>query len=214
MRLLAILAMTMSDTIGHGVAIIFPNWIEGSIVILGLINIVLIIRRSMWNYPFGIAMVTLTGIVVFEAKLYSDALLQIFFVVVNFYGWVMWRRSVAEAGEVVVVTMSADLRGRWVACALLATAAWGAVMDAFTDASYPWQDAGVAMFSIAAQILMSQRKLENWALWIGVNVVSIGLYYAKGLIPLAILYAVFLVLASWGLIGWHRVRRAQGPVVA
>jgi nicotinamide mononucleotide transporter len=195
-------------------AVLFPNWIEGSTVILGLINIVLIIRRSVWNYPFGIAMVSLTGIVVFEAKLYSDALLQVFFVIVNFYGWVMWQRSVERSGEVVVETMAARARWLWLAACLVATAIWGAIMHRFTDAAYPWWDASVAMFSIAAQILMSQRKLENWVLWIGVNVVSIGLYYTKGLMPFAILYVVFLILASWGLIGWHRVRRAEGPVVA
>ena len=87
-------------------------------------------------------------------------------------------------------------------------------MYRYTDAAYPWWDGTIAMLSVAAQILMSRRNLENWVLWIGVNLVSIGLYYAKGLMPFAILYVVFLVLASWGLVGWHRVRRAEGPVVA
>lgn len=202
------------DAIAQGLAVLFPNWIEGSAVVLGLINIALIIRRSVWNYPFGIVMVTLTGFVVFEKKLYSDALLQIFFVVVNVYGWVMWQRSVDRAGEVIVEVMAVPARWRWLAGCLIATALWGTVMYAFTDASYPWWDAAVAMVSVAAQILMSQRKLENWVLWIVVNILSIGLYVAKDLIPFAILYGLFLVLASWGLIGWHRVRRAEGPIPA
>lgn len=202
------------DAIAQSLAMLFPNWIEGSTVVLGLINIILIIRRSVWNYPFGIAMVTLTGFVVFEHRLYSDALLQIFFVIVNVYGWMMWRRSVAESGEVVVETMTNAARWRWVGSCLIATAVWGAIMHRFTNASYPWWDASIAMFSVAAQILMSRRKLENWVLWIVVNIISIGLYFAKGLIPFAILYIVFLVLAGWGLVGWNRVRRAEGPVVA
>lgn len=204
----------LPDAAAQALAVLFPNWIEGSTVVLGFLNIVLIIRRSVWNYPFGIVMVTLTGFVVFRHKLYSDALLQIFFVAVNIYGWVMWRRSVASAGEVVVETMSNAARWTWLGSCLIATAAWGMMMHTFTDASYPWWDAAVAMFSVAAQILMSRRKLENWVLWILVNIISIGLYSAKGLIPFAILYIVFLVLAGWGLVGWNRVRRAEGPVVA
>lgn len=202
------------DAIAHGLAILFPNWIESSTIVLGLINIVLIVRRSVWNYPFGIVMVILTAIVVFNARLYSDALLQIFFVVVNVYGWVMWQRSVDQTGEVVVETMTAAARWYWLGGCLIAIAIWGTIMHKFTDASYPWWDASVAMFSVAAQILMSRRKLENWVLWIVVNIISIGLYSAKGLIPFAILYIVFLVLAGWGLVGWNRVRRAEGPVVA
>lgn len=205
---------TIADTARHAFAVLFPTWMEGAAFVLGLVNIVLIIRRSVWNYPFGIVMVTLTGFVVFEARLYSDALLQIFFVVVNFYGWAMWRRSVAASGEVVVEVMPPRARWLWLGGCVVATAAWGTAMHMLTDAAYPWWDGGVAMFSVAAQILMSQRKLENWVLWIGVNIASIGLYFAKGLIPFTILYLIFLVLAGWGLFGWHRVRRAEGPAVA
>jgi len=58
--------------------------------ILGVVNIVLLVRRSIWNYPFGIVMVTLYGVVFFQARLFSDALLQVFFFVVQIYGWWVW----------------------------------------------------------------------------------------------------------------------------
>ncbi len=79
-------------------------------VVLGLANVVLVVRRSIWNYPFGIAMVTLYAFIFFEVKLYSDALLQLFFLVVQFYGWANWARSRADAGEVVVLALGG--RGR------------------------------------------------------------------------------------------------------
>jgi nicotinamide mononucleotide transporter len=72
----------------------------------------------------------------------------------------------------------------------------------------------VAIVSIAAQIMLAKRWLENWVLWIGVDVVSIGLYAAKGLWLTMVLYAVFLALATWGLIDWRNTRRAAGPAVA
>ncbi|MFM2237560.1 MAG: hypothetical protein RL209_1594, partial [Pseudomonadota bacterium] len=76
--------------------------IEVAAVLLGIANIVLIIRRSVWNYPFALAMVTLYFFIFRDLKLYSDAGLQIFFFAVNIYGWWSWNRNRADAGEVVV----------------------------------------------------------------------------------------------------------------
>ena len=87
-------------------------------------------------------------------------------------------------------------------------------MHRYTDAAFPWWDASVAMLSVAAQILMSRRYIENWVLWIAVDLDAIGLYLAKNLALTALLYAIFLALSVWGLIGWHRARRPEGPVAA
>ena len=75
---------------------------EAIAFLLGLANVGLLVRRSIWNYPAGLAMVAIYGFVFFEAKLYSDALLQLFFFAVQIYGWVNWAHSKAEAGEVKV----------------------------------------------------------------------------------------------------------------
>jgi nicotinamide mononucleotide transporter len=90
---------------------------------------------------------------------------------------------------------------------VLAIALWGWGMHRFTDAAFPWWDASVAILSVAAQILMSRRLLENWVLWIAVDLLAIGLYAAKGLQATAWLYAIFLVLAIWGLIDWRGAER-------
>lgn len=188
--------------------------IELIAALLGLINVTLVVRRSVWNYPFGIAMVALYAVVFFRAKLYSDALLQLFFFTVQFWGWWAWRGNQAAAGEIVVRRLSDRARLGWAAGCAVAIAGWGALMHGLTDASYPWWDAGVATMSVAAQILMIRRFVENWWLWIAVDVVAIGLYAAKALWPTTALYAVFLMLATWGLLHWNRVRRATGPAVA
>ena len=188
--------------------------IETAAFVLGVVNIVLLIRRSIWNYPFALAMVALYAHVFFEAKLYSDALLQVFFFAVNLYGWWQWRRSRAREGDILVELMSNRARLGWAAGCVAGIAGWGWLMHRFTDASYPWWDASVAIVSIAAQIMLAKRWLENWVLWIGVDIVSIGLYAAKGLWLTMALYAVFLALATWGLIDWRNTRRAAGPAVA
>ena len=85
--------------------------IEIAAVLLGLVNVTLVVRRSVWNYPFGIAMVVLYADIFFDAKLYSDALLQLFFLAVQFYGWWNWcgrkllsTYSVQEACTIVETT--------------------------------------------------------------------------------------------------------------
>ncbi|HVF95175.1 MAG TPA: nicotinamide riboside transporter PnuC [Sphingomonas sp.] len=189
-------------------------WIEAFAFALGVINVTLVVRRSVWNYPFALAMVSLYAAVFWDARLYSDTLLQGFFFVVNLYGWRLWTAARADAGDIVVETMSPAARSGWATMCLVGALGWGATMARFTDASLPWWDAGIAVTSVVAQILLARRKLENWILWIGVDVASIGLYAAKGLWLTMVLYGVFLILAIWGLVDWRATRARQRPVAA
>jgi nicotinamide mononucleotide transporter len=178
-------------------------------VLLGLANIVLIVRRSLWNYPFGIAMVSLYFFIFLEAKLYSDALLQIFFFVVQLYGWWCWLRGRDMAGTLIVLRAGSTTLLLWAVVIALAIGLWGWLMHRFTDAAFPWWDAAVAMISIGAQIMMSRRWIENWAAWVLVDALAVGLYAARGLTLTAGLYALFLVIAAWGWREWAQVGRAQ-----
>lgn len=175
--------------------------------VLGVINVTLVVRRSLWNYPFGLVMVSVYAVIFRDAKLYSDAILQLFFFIVQLYGWINWAQSKSAAGQVVVVRLPARERALWLGGIALATALWGWGMHRFTDAAFPWWDASVAMLSVAAQILMSRRAIENWVLWITVDVIAIGLYAAKDLWLTALLYAIFLGLSVWGLIDWRSAER-------
>ena len=182
--------------------------IETVAVLLVLINIVLVVRRSLWNYPFGLAMVTLYTFLFFGEKLYSDTLLQIFFFIVQLYGWWNWLRGRDSGGAVIVRRRGARAMSLWIAGILMATALWGWLMHRYTDAAFPWWDASVAMTSIAAQILLSQRYIENWPLWVLTDALAIGLYHAKGLELTAGLYGVFMLVSLWGWREWVVARRA------
>lgn len=187
--------------------------IEAIAALLVLVNVALVARRSLWNYPIGLVAVTLYGVIFFRTRLYSDALLQIFFFIVQLYGWANWSNNKGAAGTVTVERLSWPQRAGWAAGIVVATLGWGAAMHRFTDASYPWWDASVAMLSIAAQILMSRRAIENWVLWIAVDIVAIGLYSAKALWLTAAVYGVLLAISIWGLIDWRRAEHAA-PVSA
>ncbi len=179
--------------------------LEISAALFGLINIMLIARRSLWNYPFGVVMVSLYFIVFLQARLYSAAGLQIFFLASQIYGWWYWRRATAGAAPVPVRPLA--VRGRWLAFAAgtLGTLVLGLAMSRLTDAAAPWVDAGNAAWSMVAQLLTDRRHVESWLLWIGINITSVWLYATQGLLPTTMLYGIFLGIACWG---WDQWRRA------
>lgn len=186
------------------------NIFEWAAAAIGIVNVVLVARRSLWNYPFALVMVAMYFFVYFEAKLYSDALLQIFFFVINLYGWWTWLRSEkVEDGGIAVERLGNGARLLWIAGTAVAIVGWGSMMAHFTDASAPFADATVAGISVAAQILQSRRKYESWLLWVLVDALAIGLFWSRGLIATTILYSVFFFIALWGLISWHRVLKGK-----
>ena len=178
--------------------------IEIGAVMLGIANITLLIRRSIWNYPFGIVMVSLYAWIFFREKLYSDTLLQIFFFVVQFYGWWYWLQGRDDEGHVIVRIMSKAQKLSYTAAGVVGVAALGTAMARYTDAAYPYWDASIAVCSVIAQILLARRRLENWLVWVGVDMLAVGLYWAKALYPTAALYFLFLILAWLGHVAWRR----------
>ena len=182
--------------------------IEIAAALLGVINVLLVVRRSVWNFPFGIAMVSLYFFVFWDAKLYSDALLQVFFLLIQFYGWWAWVNADRVDHGVAVGWLCNAARLRWLAGTAVATIIWGIGMARYTDAAAPMADATVAGLSVSAQILQSLRKVESWVLWVTVDILAIGLFSWRGLGVTAALYGLFLILAAIGLFEWRRKARA------
>jgi len=176
--------------------------------LLGVANILLLVRRSIWNYPFGLVMVALYARIFFDTRLYSDAGLQVFFFVIQLYGWWAWWRAGGGGKAIAVERLTMPARFAWIGMIILTSIAWGTIMHAYTDASFPWIDAFVAIASIAAQVLLARRCIENWMLWIAVDMVAIGLYAAKHLYLTSGLYVLFLLLSILGLVEWRRAERA------
>ena len=187
------------------------EWVAAA---LGLVAVALVVARSVWNYPFALAMVTLYFFVFWDAKLYSDALLQIFFLAINIYGWRNWLRSRELAGEVVVTALGARARAAWVGGTLAASVAWGLAMATYTDAAAPLWDALIAGGSVAAQLLQARRRVDCWVLWIAVDLIAIPLYFSRDLHATSALYAVFLAMSVAGLVAWRGAWRSREPVAA
>lgn len=184
--------------------------LEPLAVAFGLANIVLLVRRSIWNFACAIAMVALYTVIFFEQRLYAEAGLQIFFAVVNVYGWWLWRRAGGAAEPVAVGWLGWPARMAWLGFIVAATFAIGTLLQRQTDAAMPYPDAAIAAASVAAQFLLSFRRVENWVLWIVIDAGAIALYIARDLHLTAGLYAAFLVLSVLGLREWIVAAKRPG----
>ncbi len=182
--------------------------LEWLAVLLGVINIALLVRRSVWNYPFGMAMVALYVVIFARARLYGEAGLQVFFFVAQAYGWVLWLRVDGADSRVPVRWLDWRSRAVWltVTAALALNLGWA--MHRFTNAVMPYADSAITGASIAAQLLLGFRRVENWVLWIVIDVGSIALYIQRGLLPTAGLYTLFLGMSVLGLREWIVAARA------
>ena len=190
------------------------NPLEIIAVALGLANVGLLVRRSIWNFPFGMVMVALYFIIFRDARLYGEAALQVFFFIAQGWGWWLWARAGGLAKMVSVGWMGWPARAAALGLVAGSSLGIGWAMARWTDASLPYADAAIAGASVAAQVLLAMRRVENWALWIGIDVLSIGVYIHRGLYLTAGLYAVFLVLAAAGLAGWAKAAREGEAIKA
>jgi nicotinamide mononucleotide transporter len=175
-----------------------------------ILGIWLTTRRLLICWPVVLVADFLYLAVFYQAHLYSDALLQVFFVVFTLYGWWHWWRGMRDEGEVRVVPLS--VRGAAIA---LAVGAAGSVALGWlmmrVGAALPRLDAALASYSLVATWWQARKHTANWWLWIVVDLVYIGEYLYKSLAATALLYAGLVLLAVLGLRDW---RRAAATVAA
>jgi len=172
-------------------------------VVFGLLSVILTIRQNVWCWPAGLIQVVLFVGIFYDAKLYSDMVLHIIYIFLQFYGWYYWLYGDRGKQFLLVQKLTPNQFGWWSLAVFALTATWGSLMHYWTDASFAFADAFVMMASLAAQWLMAQKKLQSWYYWIAVDIVAIVVYRQKELNLTALLYCLFLILACIGWISWR-----------
>ena len=176
--------------------------------VLGIIGVFLMIRQNIWAWPVGLVQVVVYSVVFYQAKLYSDALLQWFFFGIQAYGWVHWLRGGSATQPLPVTRLRPVHVAAWIGVGVLVACGWGTFMATRTDAAMPYWDAFIFIFSLISQWLQARKKLECWAGWVVVNTVAIGVFWVKELHLTAGLYVVFWAMAVWGWIAWQKGRQS------
>jgi nicotinamide mononucleotide transporter len=173
-------------------------------VAFGAIAVWLTVRENVWCWPTGLVNVLLSAIVFAQAKLYADMGLQLVYVVLCLYGWYAWLHGGVDRGALAVTRTPGVALAVLAAGGIVFAGALGFFLRRHTDAALPLWDASTASFSLVAQWMQTRKWIENWLVWIVVDVVYVGMYVVKGLFFMAGLYAAFLVLAVAGFLAWRR----------
>ncbi|MGC3955718.1 MAG: nicotinamide riboside transporter PnuC [Propionicimonas sp.] len=182
------------------------NWTEVLGFTTGAVCVVLAVLRNVWNYPIGLANnVVFIGLFAVNG-LYATAGLQVVFAGLAIHGWLRWTRGVEQDSDYIG---SAPRRAvlPLVLAGLVAAAVLAWVLSSFTDSTVAVPDAAATAGSLAAQYMLNRKWIQNWFVWLGVDIGYVWLYLVTGLTLTAVLYAGFAVLTITGYLSWRAIAR-------
>ena len=186
--------------------------LEGIAAAFGVVSVFLSTRQNIWSWPTAIVNVALYTIVFYQGRLYGQMGLQPIYLALSVYGWYQWLHGGEQHTE---LRPSRASRRLLITTAGLTLAGWlllAAILRR-TDAALPWLDALLTTTSLAAQWMMTRKIVENWLLWIAVDVVYVPMFISQKLYATAMLYFAFLILAVMGFLEWRRsVERRVAPI--
>lgn len=177
-------------------------WLELIGAVVGLIYLWLEYRASVWLWAANIVMPAIYIFVYAESGFYADMGINIYYLVASIYGWLMWRYRGREERELPITRTPRHKVAPLVAVGVVSWALILFVLLRFTDSTVPYGDSFTTAASIVALYMLARKYVEQWLVWIVVDVVCCGLYLYKGLYPTAVLYGLYAVLAVFGYRRW------------
>ena len=207
------------------------SWIEAIGTLAGLLCIWLASREKIINYLFGLINVTLFAIIFFQIQLYASLLLQLFFFAANLYGWYAWSRQEGNQAALQIRWLPRSKAIGWGAGCLVAIALmtlWIDPVFAFLTElavmlmqalglqvtmpelqpdAFPFWDSTMMVLSIVAMILMTRKYVENWLLWVVIDVISVWIFARQGVYAMALEYLILTLIALNG--SWLWIKSAR-----
>jgi nicotinamide mononucleotide transporter PnuC len=190
------------------------NPLETVAALFGVISVYLSVKQNIWSWPAAIVNVGLYAFVFHASRLYADMGLQVVYIVISFYGWYEWLYGGKNRTELKVSRMARRLGAVLVAIGVASTFLLGTFLHSTTNAALPFLDSATTSTSLVAQWMMTRKLLENWVVWVAVDVVYIGMFIYKSLYVTSLLYFVFLVLSVMGYRQWKATLNEPGLATA
>ncbi|HHR6029554.1 TPA: nicotinamide riboside transporter PnuC [Providencia alcalifaciens] len=211
------------------------SYIEAIGTVAGLLCILLASFEKTINYLFGLINVTLFAVIFFQIQLYANLLLQVFFFGANIYGWYAWSRmSSAQEAElkirwlslpkalmtlvisilaIIFLTLNIDVVfGRLATWAVELLNLFGAnlTLPTIDPDAFPFWDSTMTVLSVVAMILMTRKYVENWLLWVVINVISVVIFFIQGVYAMSLEYLILLGIALNGSRLWIKSAKQNG----
>lgn len=178
------------------------TWLEGFAVFFGIASVYFSMKENIWVYPTGIISTLIYVWICFQYKLYADMGINAYYFSMSIFGWYVWTHP-KEGAKVLPVTWL-QAKG-WIISIGIFLVSYGVlyfVLSRFTDSDVPYRDSFTTSSAFVGMWLMAKKKVENWIFWIITDLVSIPLYFYKGLVLTTFQFMFFTVLATLGLLAW------------
>ncbi len=200
-------------TLAELLARLLGDPLEVTAVTFGILSVWLSTRQHIASWPTALVNVSLFFVIFARSRLYADMGLQVIYFGLSVYGWYEWKFG--GAGRTELPVSRATRRDAMVLLPLGigGTALLGTLLARYTNAALPFVDSATTVTSLLAQWMMTRKRLENWLVWIAVDVVYVAMFLSRGLELTAINYAVYLGLATLGYIHWRRSIAARATAV-
>ncbi|NNE25826.1 MAG: nicotinamide mononucleotide transporter [Saprospiraceae bacterium] len=176
----------------------------------GILCVYLQTKEKIMAWPFGILSVSISAFLFYQTKLYSDLLLHVVYIFLNIYGWYVWFMEGDDNTDAPIHQLKSKGIFLAIGLILVVTTGLGYFMGTFTDADLYYFDAFTTSGSLVAQYLLAKKYLQNWIIWIVVDLIAVPVYLYKGLYFIAFLFFVYLILCIKGWLDWRRNYRIQG----
>ena len=180
--------------------------LEAAAVLLTFASVIFQIFENIWGWPTTIAGVALYSFLFFHERLYADMCLQAVYIVLAIYGWYQWLHGGEAKTERRVSNAPLRIQAAAYLIGAVAAVILGFTFRYTTNAALPFLDSTLTSYSLVAQWMLTKKYLENWIVWIAVDVVYVGMFIFKHLYLTAGLYVVFIASCTWGFVQWKHSR--------
>jgi nicotinamide mononucleotide transporter len=193
------------------------SYLEAVTTVLTLACIIFAARANIATFALGIICTTLSFFFFYQARLYSSMALQVIFFSFNVYGYYQWTRPKKgkenEKNQLKVSRYKNNSYLLFAGIIVVGTLLWGLLVsnppaflaNEFAEAQYPYVDAFILVASVVAQFMIAKKKIENWIIWIVVDIIATVLYAASGAVFMSILYGILIFNAVYGLYEWKKM---------
>ena len=192
------------------ITILAEHWLDITTTVLGLAYILLEYRASVWMWLVGFLMQSLGIILYYQKGLYADCGMEFYYLAMTVYGWWRWIKPKANSQKPIAISLfPRRLVLPWL---LLIAAIWAFIywlLVTFTNSNVPLADSFTTALSIVGIWALAHKYLEQWFIWIAVDVVTSILYFYKDIPFKASLYALYVVIAIAGWFKWRKIMVSQ-----
>lgn len=186
--------------------------------LIGVLYLVLEYRANVWLWPVGVIMPLIYIFVCYDAGIYADMGINVYFFLAAIYGWIVWcksnsrRSSEGDSAESEPMSIVRTSRKEWAWCAVVFAAVFALlayILINFTPSTVPYSDSFTTSLSVVGMWMLAHKRIEHWLLWVAVDAVSTVMYINKGLYPTSGLYLLYTIIAIAGYFKWQRMMRSE-----